>query len=272
MVEILGLLAYGFAVGCYGTLVGIGGGPVLVPMLAIFYERPPAMTVATSISVVFLNALSGSLAYYQARRIDMVSAVRFGMYALPGSVGAYFLLTRISHDVFDKVFGVFLLLLAAYVLSSSPPTGQPSGEHPRRRSLGPLSQRQIVDVTGHTYVYDVDERLGNLVNVFFGAGTTILGIGGGILQVPLLVYLLRFPVHVATATAHSITVINTFFTLIPMLYFGQVDPKLTLCLGLGAVTGARVGARLSARFSDRALMILLSMVFVVAALRMLGSH
>lgn len=273
MVEILGLLGYGFSVGCFGTLVGIGGGPLLIPMLAIFYHLPPSSTVATSLSVVFLNALSGSLAYHQEKRIDLVSAFLFGMYTIPGSIAAYFLLTQVSHSLFDKVFGVFLVLLALYVFFGSPPSPhQPTDGHAQRRSLGPLSPRRIVDSDGRSYCYEVDERLGNLINVIFGAGTTILGIGGGILQVPLLVYVLRFPVHVATATSHCITAINTFITLIPLLYFGHVDPKLTLCLGLGAVAGARLGARLSRRFSDRTLLLLLGIIFLFAALRMLGSH
>jgi len=273
MTEVVALLGFGFVVGFYGTLVGIGGGPLIVPMLAMFYELSPATTVATSLSVVFLNALSGSIAYHQQRRIDLVSGTLFGFVTIPSSIAAYFLLAQVSHEGFNRVFGIFLLCLTAYVLFGPPPPQE--GGDLRRGGyglLGPLRLRRLVDAEGRVYLYGVDERLGQLVNLFFGAGTTVLGIGGGILQVPLLVYGLKMPVHVATATAHYVTTINTAFTLIPLLYYGHVDPKLTLCLGLGVVFGARLGARFSRRFSGRTLLQLLTVVFVLAGLRMMLSH
>lgn len=270
MIEVLGLLAFGFAVGFYGTLVGIGGGPLLVPMLALFYDLPPATIVATSLSVVFLNALSGSVAYYQQRRIDLVSGTVFGFATIPSSIAAYFLLAHLSHTLFTRTFGVFLLFLAVYVLLGPRPGD--NDQVPTTSEfglLGPLRPRRLVDTEGRSYLYGVDERLGTLINVGFGAGTTVLGIGGGILQVPLLVYVLKFPVHIATATAHYVTSINTAFTLIPLLFFGHVDPRLTLCLGCGVVVGARLGARYSRRVSGQILLKLLTIVFVLAGLRML---
>ncbi|HEY3358739.1 MAG TPA: sulfite exporter TauE/SafE family protein [Polyangia bacterium] len=273
MIEVLGLVAFGFAVGFYGTLVGIGGGPLIIPMLVMFYDLSPATTVATSLSVVFLNACSGSCAYYQQRRIDLVSGTLFGVAAIPSSIAAYFLLAQVSHDGFNRLFGVFLLGLAGYVLCGPPPPQEGGFAEGRANGvLGPLSPRRLVDVEGNVYLYGIDERLGKLVNLAFGAGTTVLGIGGGILQVPLLVYGLKMPVHVATATAHYITGINTAFTLIPLLYYGHVDPRLTLCLGCGVVFGARVGARFSRRFSGRTLLKLLTFVFVLAGIRMLTSR
>jgi uncharacterized protein len=270
VIEVLGLVGFGFAVGFYGTLVGIGGGPLLVPMLALFYDLRPATIVATSLSVVFLNALSGSIAYYQQRRIDLVSGTVFGFATIPSSIAAYFLLAHLSHEVFTRGFGIFLLFLAGYVLFGPAPTSDHPAAPPADWGvLGPLSPRRLVDSSGGTYLYGVDERLGTLVNVGFGAGTTVLGIGGGILQVPLLVYVLRFPVHIATATAHYVTCVNTAFTLIPLLFFGHVDPKLTMCLGSGVVLGARLGARFSRRFSGQTLLQLLTIVFVLAGLRML---
>ena len=270
MLEICGLLCFGLTVGLYGTLVGIGGGPLIIPMLTLVYDVPPTTIVATSISVVFLNAFSGSLAYYRQRRIDIVSGTVFGLATIPASIGAYFLLARVSHEMFEKVFAAFLLCLAGYVLISRPPAEQPqSGQDARPGLFGPPHNRQVVDGDGKVFRFTVDEGLGSLVNVVFGFVTTMLGIGGGILQVPMLVYLLRMPVHVATATAHYVTAINTCFTLLPLLYFGHADGRLILWLGIGVVLGARIGAWLSPRFRGKTLLRLLSGVFVISALWML---
>lgn len=266
--EALGLLGFGVAVGFYGTLVGIGGGPLLVPMLALFYELPPATIVATSLSVIFLNALSGSVAYYQQRRVDVVSGTLFGMATVPSSIAAYFLLAHVGHTLFERIFGVFLLALAGYVMVGRAPTDEPDRQPATGGYgfLGPRSPRRLVDTCGHVYLYEVDERLGQLVNVAFGAGSTVLGIGGGILQVPALAYTLDMPVRIATATAHYITALTTFFALLPLLYFGHADLRLVAYLGGGAVLGAHAGAHLSRRVSTATLMHLLAAMLLATAL------
>jgi hypothetical protein len=268
--EILGLLLFGLIVGLYGTLVGIGGGPLVIPVLTVLYHLPAPTIVATSISVVFLNALSGSIAYYGQRRIDLVSGTLFGVLTIPASLGAYFLVAGMSHDTFARLFAIVLFFLAGYVLIRKPPSDAYRPEPPPPPGLlARHTPRRMVDTHGHVYTFSVNETLGGAVNVVFGCVTTVLGIGGGILQVPMLVYWLRMPVHVATATAHFITTINTAFTLLPLLFFGHADPKLTLWLGSGVVLGARLGARLSVRFQGDTLVRLLAVVFLVAGIWML---
>jgi uncharacterized membrane protein YfcA len=270
VLEILGLFGFGLTVGLYGTLVGIGGGPLLIPMLTIFYDLPPATVVATSISVVFLNALSGSIAYFEQRRTDLVSGTIFGIVTIPASVAAYFLLASISHKTFETGFAVFLLCMAAYLLARKTPTDLPAHDAESRTGiLTRLSPRRVVDAQGNVFTFFIDEPLGGLINVVFGFVTSLLGIGGGILQVPALVFLLRMPVHVATATAHYITAVNAGFTLIPLLFFGHADPKLTLWLGVGAVLGARLGARFSIKFRGDTLLRMLAAALVVAGFWML---
>lgn len=86
MAEILGLLLLGLVVGSYGTLVGIGGGPLIVPMVATLYNYDTPTVIAVSTMVVFCNTLSGTVAYLREQRIDLVSATKFGLASVPGAL------------------------------------------------------------------------------------------------------------------------------------------------------------------------------------------
>jgi uncharacterized membrane protein YfcA len=81
------LIPLGFVLGVFGTLIGAGGGFVLVPLLLLLYPREnPDLITAVSLSVVFANALSGSLAYGAMKRIDYKSGTMFSLAAIPGAV------------------------------------------------------------------------------------------------------------------------------------------------------------------------------------------
>ena len=294
MFEIVGLFLFGLVVGGYGTLVGIGGGPLIVPMVAIFYRYDPPTVIAVSVLVIFCNTLSGTLAYVKERRIDLVSGTKFGLAAIPGALISILAIYHIRLNAFSFLFGFFLLLLALYIFfhpvakefawADSPLLGgksRPKARSGSRLSLddeiyedvqpaGPrLAGRVIEDASGNKYVYQVNESLGIWVTALIGACSTFLGIGGGLIQVPVLVYLLNFPVHVATATSHYITAINAGFTLIPLLVNGSIPYKVALCMSAGAIIGAQFGAKLSGRVSGKGLLKLLIPVFLLMGIKLM---
>ena len=89
------------------------------------------------------------------------------------------------------------------------------------------------------------------------------------IQVPVLVYLLSFPVHIATATSHYITCINTFFTLIPFLVNHDIVYGPAINLSLGVVVGAQIGAKISNKLIGKTLLKLLIPVFVFMGIKLL---
>src|SRR3954451_21527489 len=111
----LGLL--GLAVGTFGTLIGAGGGFLLVPILLLLYPDPPASTItAISLAVVFVNATSGSIAYARLGRIDYRTGVIFAVASAPGAVLGSLVTEQLPRGVFDIVFGAVLMVLAIYLL------------------------------------------------------------------------------------------------------------------------------------------------------------
>ncbi len=237
------LVMIGFGVGVFGTLVGAGGGFILVPVLLLLYpDATPRAITTVSLGVVFFNALSGSLAYARMRRIDYWTGLRFATATLPGAIVGVFVVSHVQRVLFGAIFGLLLVVISGYLLL------RPSAS--RLRWFKPDTTRTLVDGTGHRYEYGYHLRSG--LSLSFGVGflSSFFGIGGGIIHVPALIELFNFPTHVATATSHFILAIMagtgsaTHFTQGD--FSGNVGPR-TIVLSGGVVVGAQIGAILSQR-------------------------
>jgi uncharacterized protein len=227
-------VALGLAIGTFGTLIGAGGGFILVPLLLLGYHFEPAEAVGTSLSLVFLNALSGTAAYLRQRRVDLALGWRFAVATLPGAVGGAYVTRSLSSRAFGQAFGVLLIGVAVLLFFGR--TAEPS-----RRA----GARQLVDASGETHHYRVDVWKGVLVSLLVGVISSIFGIGGGIIHVPFLIVVLGLPVHVATATSHFVLSISAFAGALTFLALGYVDLPTVGLMGAGILLGAQLGARMS---------------------------
>jgi uncharacterized protein len=241
------LALLGFGVGTVGTLVGAGGGFILTPVLLIAYPRTkPDLITAISLVVVFFNALSGSFAYRKQKRIDYRSGLQFAAAALPGSVAGALVVGLVPTKPFDVIMGVVLAALAALVLS-----GGTGGLAPNPG--GARTPRSITDAAGRTYDYAVPMSRGIGASVFVGFVSSFLGIGGGVIHVPLMVAALGFPVHIATATSHFVlTFVAASGSVTHVLsgtFANDIGLRRAAALSVGVIGGAQLGAMLSQRIS-----------------------
>jgi uncharacterized membrane protein YfcA len=253
-----GLIALGAAVGAFGTLIGAGGGFLLVPLLLLAFGLPHATAVGTSLALVFLNASSGTVAYLRQRRVDLALGWKFALATVPGAILGAMVSRALSTSVFSLVFGVVLLAIAAVLASGW--TMAPS----RRADL-----RRLVDLGGQTHAYAVDAWKGVAVSFVVGLMSSVLGIGGGIVHVPFLIVVLSLPVHVATATSHFVLSISSFVGASTFYALGDVDVPTTLWMGAGILLGAQVGARLSLRAGATTIRVVLASALALVGLRMI---
>jgi len=246
MEQYLLLIPLGFIVGAFGTLIGAGGGFVLVPVLLLLYPQASPETITSiSLAVVFFNALSGSWAYARMARIDYKSGLLFAAATVPGAIVGALTTGYISRGAFNGVFGVLMIVAAAYLIL------HPNAERApiERRSKRHIT-RNVVENDGTTHVFSYDLRLGMGLSLFVGYISSFLGIGGGIVHVPALVHLLGFPVHIATATSHFILAIMALTGTIVHIATGSFAHGgvwRTIFLGIGVLFGAQAGASLSTR-------------------------
>ena len=258
------LAALGFAVGVVGTLVGAGGGFILTPILLLLYPHSSAQTItAISIGVVFFNALSGSIAYRRQRRTDYRSGMMFALATLPGAVIGALAVGVVRRSVFNLIMAGVLLALGLWLLSvrGSTTRAQHAGTH-----------RLLTDAAGITYSYDVRLARGAAISVVVGFVSSFLGIGGGVIHVPLLVQALGFPLHIATATSHFVLVFMSGAATVTHAIHGSYHVgsglRRTLALSAGVIAGAQLGAHLSLRMSARAIQTVLSLALIAIAVRL----
>jgi uncharacterized membrane protein YfcA len=252
MVDVPAFLTYPFLtllggiIGTYGTLIGAGGGVLLVPALLLLYPQESPNTIASlSLAVVFFNAVSGSLAYGHMHRIDYRAGLLFGAATVPGAILGAFIASLLSRRAFDLAFSLLVLLLATFILLR--PT--PGDQDVRRGRRG--TTHALTDFKGTNYKYSFSNRRGVLFSFVIGFVSSMLGIGGGPFHVPVLVYLLHFPLHIATATSQFMLVIMSLIGSAAHALAGNFEHSLTrvLFLSLGVVGGAQLGARLSQRLT-----------------------
>jgi uncharacterized membrane protein YfcA len=259
------LILLGFVVGGFGTLIGAGGGFLLMPVLVLVYpDDPPDLLASISLAVVFFNAASGSVAYARMVRIDYRSGLLLAAGTLPGAVLGAMTTGRIPRDLFDGILGTLLIVVGFYLLLRR---GNPTGDGIIREGDGFV--RRFTSGDGRQYAYSYNPYVGVGISLVVGFLSSLLGIGGGIIHVPALVNLLHFPVHVATATSHFILAITALTGTGVHVFQGSLHGGVerTVALSIGVVAGAQIGARLAKRVKAGLILRALALALISVGVR-----
>jgi hypothetical protein len=254
----------GLGIGILGTLIGAGGGFLIVPLLVLL---EPAWNTdqitAFSLAVVTANASMGALSYWWQGRVDPFAFPLYTLAAVPGSIAGAYASAYIPRPIFDPVFGVLLIVIGVWLFlkPGSSEDGSQTGHF----------ERVLIDRSGRRYEWSFDPRIGFAGSVLVGFASSVFGIGGGIIHVPLLSTVLGFPAHVATATSHAVLAVTAGIATIVHIIHGDFRttwPLVAAAAG-GAVVGAPVGARLSTYVPGAIILRVLATALVFVGLRLL---
>lgn len=247
--EVAGFLALGILVGLLGALLGIGGGMVIVPLLVFAWDYEPQLAIGTSVLMVLMNAVSGTWGYIRQKKVCVDAALKFAVATVPGAFLGSYAAEYLQGRLFYLVFGAFFVLAAInmYRKASKNAAGKTAGEVPE--------------------VYNW--KLGVLCSVGVGFLASILGIGGGIVHVPFMVYVLNFPVHVAIATSTCILAVSSLAGLVSHAMLGHIVWTSGLAIGEGAFVGAQGGVALAQRLQSGILMKLASVLVLITGIKFL---
>ena len=248
MESIVSFFILGVSVGTFGTLVGVGGGIILVPIFLLIFHWTPQNAVGTSLVVVFMNAVSGSIAYIKQKKVYYDAAIRFSLATVPGAIIGSYLAEYFTSTSFKVSFGALLMIVSILMFFR---TKQQEG-------------KSKFGEEGYTY----NRPLGVLISTLVGFLSSILGIGGGVIHVPAMVYILGFPTHIATATSHFVLAISTLFGVVSHYILGNILVRPALAIGIGAVVGAQIGAQLSLKVKSKSILVLLSIALFLLGLRL----
>lgn len=238
----------GFGLGFLGTLTGIGGGFLLLPILVLLLPNTAIGALALiSLTVVFFNSLSGTLLALRRSRLRLRTGLVYGMLSLPAVWWGSHWQALVDQSMFRWTLGVLLLAGAALLVFGKPPSAVMGGPSVTKWALGAL------------------------ISSLIGAVSGFFALGGGFLFLPLLIYLLRFEVDQASATTQMIVGIGSVFAL--WLQLGHatlpLEPMLVAGLVTGVLVGSPVGASAARTWKTERVLRLLSGLLVLVGLKFL---
>ncbi|RUS46803.1 sulfite exporter TauE/SafE family protein [Cohnella sp. AR92] len=253
----------GAASAIFGSIVGFGGGIVIVPCLlllgpALFGEEISSQTaVGTSLAVLIFTALTSTWTYKKQKKVDWGTGWLFFATSGIASMAGAQVTNLIPEGPFQLAFGLFMLAMFGLMLA--------------RERMKPIRKqwpirRTFTDGTGHTYEYGYSLALALTIGACVGLASGLFGIGGGSLFVPLMVILFGFPPHVATATSMFVILLSSVLGSGVHLWNGNVDGWIFLALVPGALIGGRLGAIIASRLTGKQLMWLLRATLLVTAI------
>jgi len=263
------LVAMGsFAAGLLGSLTGLGGGVVLVPLLTLFFKVDIRYAIGASLVSVIATSSGAAAAYVK----EGFSNIRIGMFLeIATTVGALvgaFLAAVISTKALAIIFGV-MLLYSAYLSRKPRPRDQ------RNLPPDPLATRlrmngDFPSEEGGTRHYNV-QRVPAGFGLMFGAGALsgLLGIGSGAVKVLAMDQAMKIPFKVSTTTSNFMIGVTAAASAGVYLNRGYVDPGLAMPVMLGVLAGSLLGARILVKAETKVLRLVFSIVIAVLGVQML---
>ncbi len=243
MFENLWLIPLGFIAGVVGSIIGLGGGVIVVPVLT-FLGVPPTVAASSSLFAAFSNSVASTVSYAKQKRIDYNIGLKLGLMSIPGTILGAFATAEVTPSIFKILFGIVLVASCYYLFI----------KRDMESKQKTITKRMLVLSAG--------------ISFFAGILSSFFGIGGGIIFVPLMIIGLGLLVKTATATSQLILMFSSASGMISHLLLGHSDFDYAFLLAVGAFVGGLVGARLSVELKENSIRFLICAVIVAAAIKL----
>jgi uncharacterized membrane protein YfcA len=269
------LLGLGGMVGVLSGMFGVGGGFLITPLL-MFIGIPPAVAVATGANQVVASSVSGVLAHVKRRTVDF----RMGLVLLAGGMfgsgagiivfdwmrrmGQVELMVQLSYVVFLGLIGIMMFQESLRAITRA---GKP-GAVPRRAHQHYLVHHLPLKMKFRTSGLYISVIPPVAVGASVGFLAAIMGVGGGFIMVPAMIYLLGMPTKVVIGTSlFQIIFVTAFTTLMHAVTAYSVDILLAVVLIVGGVIGAQIGTQIGMKLKAEQLRILLAILVLAVAVK-----
>ena len=243
MIDQLWLIPLGFVAGILGSMIGLGGGIIVVPVLT-FFGFAPTLAASNSLFAAFSNAVASTFSYSRQKRIEYSLGLKLGLLTIPGTILGAYISSDVTPGIFKILFGLVLISSAFYIFIRK-----------RIETKEKIINKQIM-------------LFGVAASFFAGIISSFFGIGGGIIFVPLMVVGMGMAMKKAAPTSQFILLFASLSGVIVHSILGHPDFLQAGLLATGSFFGGLVGARLSLEIKERFLQILVSVIIIVAAIKL----
>ncbi len=243
MFEYLWLLPLGFAAGILGSMIGLGGGFIVVPVLT-FFGFSPTLAASDSLFAAFSNSVASTASYARQKRIVYSLGIKLALISIPGTIIGAYISDGVSPPVFKILFAMVLVTSGAYIYLRRK---LESKEHN-------LSKQLMVFAAGASF--------------FAGIVSSLFGIGGGSVFVPLMVVAIGISMKLAAPTSQFILMFAAASGMIVHSLLGHPNYYEAGMLSIGSFVGGLVGSKLSTRVNERKLRIAITLVLGITAAKL----
>ncbi|GAK45589.1 integral membrane protein, putative [Tepidicaulis marinus] len=271
------LLGLGGAVGFLSGLFGVGGGFLMTPLL-IFIGIPPAVAVATQSNQIVASSISGVLAHWKRQTVDFKMGLVLLAGGILGSVGGVYLfkylreigqvdlLISFSYIAFLGIIGTLMLVESVRAIQAARSGKSLPGRRPGQHSWVHGLPFKMRFRRSRLYISAIPPFL---IGASVGTLVAIMGVGGGFIMVPAMIYLLKMPTNVVIGTSlFQIIFVTGLVTILHSVENQTVDVMLALLLLIGGVVGAQYGARFGANMRGEHLRALLGLLVLLVCARL----
>ena len=266
MISWLVLILIGMLSAILGSLVGIGGGIIIVPTLIYFGMElhilegiTPQIAIGTSSLILIITGLSSTLGYLKVKQVDVKNGSIFLFGLIPGALIGSVLSRYLTFDAFNLYFGIFLIFVSILLLV--------------RHRIKPMTWfenarylKSYTDLQGVTHHYSVHPVVAVVTTFVIGVISGLFGIGGGALMTPLMLIVFRFPPHVAVGTSMMMIFFSSVASSAGHIVQGHVAWGYALILIVSSYFGAQLGVRLNQRMQSDMIVNLLRIVMLCMGL------
>ena len=243
------LFAIGFVASVFGSMVGLGGGFIVVPVLRLLYGLSPPLAAGTSLALVLANSASGSIAYLLQRRVDLKVGWLLAAGGIPGGILGALAVKHSPEQLFDWLFAAFLIAVSTDIVVN------------RRKRL---EERR--DLQQHHPAATL------AMGLVVGFVSSLFGVGGGVILIPSLLYLTALPAHAISATSQFAILLTSPVGFLAHALQRDVAWSYAAPLAAGGLLGGPVGARLSAQVKSPVLMLCVAAALTIAAVALVFRH
>lgn len=250
MIELL-LFSTGLLVATICSLVGLGGGILIVPILVLGFGLRTQHAIGISLLMMTFTTISATIAYARQKRVNYKVGILLDVLDVPGAIFGALITTLLSSNILASLFGCLLIIVSIYIIKKN----KRDGQDVMNRSDFNLSRRTI-------YLCFLTSFVSGLAAGMFGAG-------GGTIDMIAMVCVFGMSPYIATGTSEFGMALTNTAALIPHVFLGNVILEKAVPITFGAFIGAQLGPAISKRLKVTTLRKILGIVLFVVGLRML---
>jgi len=268
LITVVLVFLLGLGVGVPASMVGIGGGVIIVPALIVLFQVPANNAIAISLVAILGTTVSATIGYIRHNQIDYKLGLLYDVMDVPGIVLGAYITTFLPLNILAGICGIFILAIATLMIRNKRKT---SCSDQNQKTKNGKWTRNGVDHKGNSVTYNLHSRSMALASSFVGGIVTgLAGLGGGITDVTSMI-LLGVPTHIAVATSEFAMAITNGVGVVTHGLLNNVLLEYAIPITIGTIIGAQVGCLLAKRVNAKAIRTILYAITIIAGIRLIYS-